>query len=99
MKMFKKYALTVCSLLAVVSFGQVAQAQFNPMMQNQQQTSQPAFGQFQGGFSAPRLQSVGEQAAYSTPGNGCNTVRYDNTRMQNGQLVPAQGGGSHFFGG
>lgn len=102
MKTFKHYALILGSMLAVVSVGPQAFAQFTPVQP--QQTSMPNMqfaGQVQaGGFSAPPPQVMGEQPAFMSSGNGCSTVRYDNTRMQNGQPMPVQAGGAaHFFGG
>ena len=51
------------------------------------------------GFIAPQQQMIGEQPAYISAGNGCAEYRNGNTRLQNGALVPQQGGGAHIFGG
>jgi len=112
--MMKKLALAilVSSAPAMAQFQpvQMNNQGFNPGFGGQQQNM--AFGganmmyanqgtAFSGsaGFIAPQQQIMGEQPAYISAGNGCAEYRYGNTRMQNGVLVPQQGGGAHVFGG
>jgi len=83
-----------------------ALAQFSPMQNNMQSFGGNAAmnmnGNMNGGGNMYNMQaqmrSVGEQPAYMTAGNGCTTVRNDNTRMQGGQLMIQGGGGQHFGG-
>lgn len=50
-----------------------------------------------GGFVAPPMQRVQENPAYMSQGISCSNGRFDNVRIQNGNLVPAQSGGQHFI--
>lgn len=81
----------------VLGFVTSASAQNMPFFQNQgiQQSAMP----LSNGFVAPPPRQVQENPAYMTQGNSCSSNRYDNSRMQNGQLMPAGPSGMpHQFG-